>query len=92
LLKLPYPVSPSNNIGMLGDLSAINSKLSTTWVQEASLLSLTPNYAEILNPDPQIPLNPASYTIAADNPLWASMINSNSLDYIIFLRRVVLFT
>src|SRR5271154_4458117 len=56
----------------------MNSSWSTTCVQLASLLSRTPNCAEIDNPEAQIPLKPASRTMRADNPLCASMRNSNS--------------
>src|SRR6202034_1588905 len=58
--------------------SAMNSSISTTCVQLASLLSRTPNCAEIDSPDAQIPLNPASRTMRADRPLCASMRNSSS--------------
>lgn len=43
------------------------------------------------NPDAQIPLNPVSYTITADNPLCASIKNSNYYDYIIYFKSVVFF-
>src|ERR1700723_3238868 len=77
LLKLPYPVSPSSKIGK-SLASAMNSSISTTCVQLASLLSRTPNCAEIDSPDAQMPLKPASRTMRADRPLWASMRNSSS--------------
>lgn len=57
LLKFPYPVSASSSIGM-SVASLMNSRTSTTCVQEASLLSRTPSCAEIDKPLPQIPLNP----------------------------------
>ena len=56
LLKLPYPVSPSRKMGILV-ASDINSRLSRTCVQLASLLSRTPNWAEIERPLAQIPGN-----------------------------------
>jgi hypothetical protein len=39
--------------------SAMNSAISSIWVQEASLLSLTPNWAEIDSPLPHMAANPA---------------------------------
>src|SRR3984885_2686840 len=77
LLKLPYPVSPSSKIGK-SLASAMNSSISTTCVQLASLLSRTPNCAEIDSPDAQMPLKPASRTMRADRPLCASIRNSSS--------------
>src|SRR5687767_5423963 len=62
--------------------SLMNSRTSSTCVHEASLLSRTPRAAEMLRPLPQIPLKPASSTILAERPLWASMMNSRSLDSI----------
>jgi hypothetical protein len=55
----------------------MNSSTSTTWVQLASLLSRTPSCAEIDRPEAQIPLKPASRTMRADRPLWASIRNSS---------------
>ena len=49
--------------------SAMNSSISTTWVQLASLLSRTPNCAESVSPLAQIPANPASSTMRALMPL-----------------------
>ena len=54
-IKTYLPVSPSNKIGILV-LSAINSATSTTYVQEASLQSRTPSYAEMDKPLAQIPI------------------------------------
>ena len=51
----------------------MNSSTSRTWVQEASLLSRTPSAAETVRPDAQMPGKPASSTILADRPSWASM-------------------
>src|SRR5689334_23217409 len=51
----------------------MNSSTSRTWVQDASLLSRTPSAADIERPDAQIPAKPASSTIFAESPLWASM-------------------
>ena len=59
------------------------SLTSKTWVQLASLLSLTPNWALIDSPLAQIPWKPASYTIFADRPLWASIMKFVCL----FVRR-----
>ena len=53
--------------------SAMNSSMSTTWVQEASLLSRRPSMAEIDSPEAQMPRKPASSTILAERPLCASM-------------------
>ena len=39
--------------------SAMNSSISRTWVQEASLLSRTPSAADIERPEAQMPSNPA---------------------------------
>ena len=58
----------------------MNSSISSTWVQEASLLSRTPSAADMDRPDAQMPLKPASSTIFADMPSWASMRNSTSGD------------
>src|SRR5215813_11291011 len=46
---------------------------STTCVQESSLLSRTPKEAETVRPLAQIASKPASSTMRADNPSWASM-------------------
>jgi hypothetical protein len=51
----------------------MNSSTSRTCVHDASLLSRRPRLAEIDNPEAQMPGNPASSTILADNPLCASM-------------------
>src|SRR5262245_6861812 len=51
----------------------MNSTMSSTWVQLASLLSRTPSEAEIDSPLAQTPGNPASSAIRALRPLWASM-------------------
>src|SRR4051812_32888854 len=77
LLKLPKPVSPSTSIG-IDVASAMNSSTSRNCVQEASLLSRTPSDAEIDSPDAQMPWKPASSTIFADRPLWASIRNDRS--------------
>jgi hypothetical protein len=58
LLKFPYPVSASTRIGM-SVASAMNSATSRICVHEASLLSLTPSWAEMDSPLPHIPANPA---------------------------------
>ena len=58
--------------------SAMNSKTSSTWVQDASLLSRRPSVAEMDRPDAQTPANPASSTTLADKPLWASMMKASS--------------
>ena len=60
--------------------SAMNSSTSSTWVHEASLLSLTPRAAETVRPDAQIAGKPASSTIFADSPSWASMRKVSSGD------------
>ncbi len=90
LLKLPYPVSPSNKMGIVV-ASLINSSTSKTCVQEASLLSRTPRAAEMERPLPQIPLKPASSTIFADNPLCASIRKAISGELTIDLSCVVFF-
>ncbi len=90
LLKLPYPVSPSRRIGTVV-ASAMNSMTSRTWVQLASLLSRTPSCAEIERPLPQIPLKPASSTIRAERPLWASQRNSRRGEVRSFLNCFVFF-
>src|SRR3954470_10113217 len=77
LLKLPKPVSPSTSIG-IDVASAMNSSTSRNWVHDASLLSRTPRDAEIDRPDAQMPWKPASSTIFADRPLWASIRNDRS--------------
>jgi hypothetical protein len=56
--------------------SAMNSRMSTTWVQLSSLLSRTACCADSASPEPQMPLNPASSTMRADRPLCASRMNS----------------
>ena len=71
-------MSPSTSIGIVV-ASDINSKTSNIWVQEASLLSLTPKAVEIDKPDAHIPLKPLASTIFAVRPLWASIKNDNSL-------------
>src|SRR4051812_11126350 len=71
--------------------SAMNSTTSMTWVQLASLLSRTPNCADIVRPLPQIALKPASSAIRADSPLWASQTNVRSADESSSLNRVVFF-
>src|SRR5688572_10168589 len=91
LLKFPYPVSPSSNIGMVV-MSLMNSRTSRTWVQDASLLSRTPSAAEMLNPLPQMPLNPASSAMRAERPLCASIMNSSSGDWSIERNCVVFLT
>jgi hypothetical protein len=58
--------------------SDMNSRISRTCVQDASLLSLTPSAAETARPDAQMPRKPASSTIFADRPLWASMRKESS--------------
>src|ERR1700722_5481670 len=55
----------------------MNSSMSTICVQLASLLSRTPNCADIASPEAQIPLKPASRTRRAERPLCASMRNSS---------------
>ena len=70
--------------------SVIVFTLVHTCVQEASLLSRTPREAEMDRPLPQIPLKPASWTIRALRPLWASIKYSNSLD-LSMLRSWVVF-
>ena len=57
--------------------SAMNSSISRTCVQLASLLSRTPNCADIARPLAQIPAKPASSAILALRPLWASSRNSS---------------
>src|SRR6266702_5896907 len=57
----------------------MNSSVSTTCVQLASLLSRTPYCAEIARPEPQMPLKPASRAMRAEMPLCASIRNSSSL-------------
>ena len=49
------------------------SSWSSTWVQDASLLSRRPSMADMDSPDAQTPANPASSTIFADRPLCASI-------------------
>ncbi len=56
--------------------SDMNSRVSTTWVQLNSLLSRTACWADSARPEAQMPLNPASSTIFAASPLWASRMNS----------------
>src|SRR5215510_11624665 len=51
---------------------------STTCVQESSLLSRTPKEAETVRPLAQIPSKPASSTMRADSPSWASIKNAVS--------------
>ena len=58
--------------------SAMNSSTSRTCVQEASLLSRTPSAADTVRPDAQMPGKPASSTIFAERPSWASMRNVRS--------------
>ena len=58
--------------------SAMNSSISSTWVQEASLLSRTPSAADIERPEAQMPSKPASSTIFAESPLCASMMKASS--------------
>ena len=58
--------------------SAMNSSISRTWVQEASLLSRTPSAADIERPEAQMPSNPASSTIFPDSPLCASMMKERA--------------
>ena len=72
LLKLPNPVSPSIRIG-IEVASDMNSRISSTWVQDASLLSRTPSAVAMDRPDAQTPRNPASSTILEDSPSWASI-------------------
>jgi hypothetical protein len=62
-----------------------------TCVYEASFESLTPIAADILKPDPQIPLKPVSSTILADKPLCASIKKDKSADVIICFNCVVRF-
>jgi hypothetical protein len=71
-LKFPYPVSPSRRMG-IRVLSLMNSAISTTCVQLASLQSRRPRLAAMERPLAQIPSKPASSTILALRPLWASM-------------------
>src|SRR4051812_8822423 len=71
--------------------SAMNSTTSMTCVQLASLLSRTPNCAEIVRPLPQIARKPASSAIRAERPLWASQMNVSSADESSSLNRVVFF-
>ena len=56
----------------------MNSSISRTWVQEASLLSRTPSAADIERPEAQMPSNPASSTILAESPLCASMMKERA--------------
>src|SRR5689334_13771324 len=49
------------------------SRTSSTWVQDASLLSRRPSAAEIVRPEAQMPRNPASCTTFAERPSCASM-------------------
>src|SRR5262245_47142164 len=56
----------------------MNSSTSRTCVQEASLLSRTPSAAETVRPEAQTPGKPASSTIFAERPSWASMRNVSS--------------
>ena len=56
----------------------MNSSISRTWVQEASLLSRTPSAADIERPEAQMPSNPASSTIFAESPLCASMMKERA--------------
>ena len=60
--------------------SAMNSTTSSTCVQLASLLSRTPSAAEIDSPLAQMPGKPASSTIRALRPLWASSRHSTCGD------------
>ena len=55
--------------------SDMNSSRSRTCVQLTSLLSLTPNCAEMVRPLAQIPSKPVSSTIFALSALWASQMN-----------------
>src|SRR6476620_9019286 len=70
--------------------SDMNSSMSTTCVQLASLQSRTPNCAESARPLAQMPLNPASSTMRALRPLCASIKNSSSRD-VRSLRSVAVF-
>src|SRR3984957_15460325 len=49
------------------------SRISSTWVQDASLESRKPRLAEIARPEAQMPRNPASSASLAERPLWASI-------------------
>src|SRR5213080_4208008 len=57
--------------------SLMKSKISSAWVQLASLQSRTPSAADIDKPLAQIPAKPASSTIFALRPLCASIKKSN---------------
>ena len=61
----------------------MNSNTSKTWVHDASLLSRTPMADDMVSPEAQIPLNPASSTIFAERPLCASIMNSDCEELII---------
>ena len=57
----------------------MNSSISRTWVQEASLLSRTPSAADMERPrGPDCPSNPASSTIFPESPLCASMMKESA--------------
>ena len=58
----------------------MNSSTSSTWVQEASLLSRTPSAAETDSPEAQIALKPASSTTLAERPSCAPIRKVSSGD------------
>jgi hypothetical protein len=58
--------------------SLMNSTTSRTCVQLASLASRTPSDVAIERPLAQIPPKPASSTIFAERPLWASIRKESS--------------
>ncbi len=72
--------------------SDMNSSTSSTWVQDASLLSRTPSAADMDRPDAQMPLKPASSTILEEMPSWASMMNASSSESSISRSCLVLLT
>src|SRR5258708_7595920 len=67
----------------------MNPTWSTTWVQDSSLLSRTPNEADIVSPLAQIPSKPASSTMRADSPSCASMRKVSSGRVMSWRNRVV---
>src|SRR5260370_28081388 len=62
---------------------------STTWVQDSSLLSRTPNEADIVSPLAQIRSRPAAWTMRADSPSCASMRKVSSGRVMSWRSRVV---
>lgn len=77
LLKFPYPVSASSRTGM-SVASAMNSATSKIWVHEASLLSLTPIWAEMESPLPHMPANPAILGYFQKKTMYATCVENNS--------------